>query len=381
MVSGFFALKFLMQNWLQYASVWPTMKGLLIFCAAFVPFAGSLLAQPLAAEIKPKIQFQELIHDFGKVKANEPLRCDFVFTNTGNAVLELTDVRPGCGCTTAGQWDRKVEPGKTGKIPIQFNPGAPSGTVTKSISVTCNDPTQNVQTLQVKATIWKPVDINPAYVYFMGVEGEVTNDTKVVKITNNLEESITIEPPLVNNPNFTTKLNTLTPGKEFELIVTYTPGATNAQPQSVITMKTSSTNMPVMSVTAYAMPQPALVAMPQAIRLPAGALSPNYRQPVTIRNNSSTPVKLTDPAVNAEGVSVQTTETQPGKLFMLNLTFPTNFQAKSDMALTVKTSHPKYPTLRVPFIQAAVPTPAAVPAARPITATVTNAAVRPNATP
>jgi hypothetical protein len=231
----------------------------------------------------------------------------------------------------------------------------------------------------------------------MGVEGEVTNDTKVVKITNNLDESITIEPPLVNNPNFKTELKTITPGKEFELAVVYSPspGTSNAQPQSIISMKTSSTNIPVISVTAYAMPQPALVAMPQAIRLPTGPLSPNYRQPVTIRNNSSTAVTLTDPAVNAEGVTVQTTETQPGKLFTLNLTFPTNFQARSDMALTVKTSHPKYPTLRVPFIQAAIPMPGAVPAARPIaptltnnaalrpiTATVTNAAVRPpNAKP
>lgn len=359
------------------------MKGLLTFCAVFAPFTGVLLAQPLALEIKPKIQFQELIHDFGKVKASEPQRCDFIFTNTGNAVLELTDVRPGCGCTTAGQWDRKVEPGKAGKIPIQFNPGAASGTIAKSISITCNDPSQATHTLQVKATIWKPVDVNPAYVYFMGVEGEFTNDTKIVKITSNLEESITIEPPQSNNPNFQTELKTLTPGKEFELKVVYSPSSTtNAAPQGVITLKTSSTNMPVMSVTAYAMPQPALVAMPQAIRLPAGPLSPNYRQPVTIRNNSSTPVQLTEPQVNVEGVTVQTTETQPGKLFMLSLTFPTNFQARSSkpMELTVKTSHPKHPVLRVPFIQAAVPTPAAT-TPRPITATATNAALRSNAKP
>jgi hypothetical protein len=182
-----------------------------------------------------------------------------------------------------------------------------------------------------------------------------------------------------NNPNFKTELKTLAPGKEFELTVTYAPITTNAQPQSMITMKSSSTNLPIVSVTAYAMPQPALVAMPQAIRLPAGPLSPNYRQPVTIRNNSKNPVQLSDPAVNVEGVNVQTTETQPGKLFTLNLTFPTNFQARADkpMELTVKTSHPKYPVLRVPFIQAAMPTPARLPAApRPLTATATNAAVR-----
>ena len=369
------------------------MKGLLIFCGAFACFAGAALAQPLAVDIKPKIQFQELIHDFGKIKANDPQRTDFIFTNTGNAVLEVTDVRPGCGCTTAGQWDRKVEPGKTGKIPIQFNPGAPSGTVTKSISVTCNDPAQGVQNLQVKATIWKPVDVNPAYVYFMGVEGEVTNDTKVVKITNNLEESINLEKPESNNPNFKTEMKTLVPGKEFELSVTYAPTSTNSPPQSMITMKSTSTNLPIVSVTAYAMPQPAVVAMPQAIRLPAGPLSPNYRQPVTIRVNSSNPVQLTEPLVNADGVSVQTTETQPGKLYTLNLTFPTNFHAKPDMALTVRTSHPKYPTLRVPFIQAAMPNPAAIAPPgvvrpitatnvavptppRPVVATITNAAVR-----
>ncbi|MGH7811268.1 MAG: hypothetical protein ACREP5_13415, partial [Candidatus Binatia bacterium] len=250
----------------------------------------------------------------------------------------------------------------------------PSGTIAKSISVTCNDPLGNVQTLQVKATVWKPVDINPAYVYFMGVEGEVTNDTKVVKITNNLEESITLEPPQANNPNFKTALKTIKPGKEFDLEVVYSPSGSNATPQSVITMKSSSTNMPLVSITAYAMPQPALVAMPQAIRLPAGPLSPNYRQPVTIRNNSSTAVTLSDPIVNAEGVTVQTTETQPGKLFTLNLSFPTNFQARADkpMELTVKTSHPKYPILRVPFIQANIPSPGL----RPVPATVTNAAVR-----
>src|SRR5688572_24403180 len=227
-----------MRKLCRCARIVPTMKGLLAICAAFMPCLGVVLAQPLATDLKPKINFQELIHDFNKVKANEPQRCDFVFTNTGTATLELTDVRPGCGCTTAGQWDRKVEPGKTGKIPIQFNPGAGSGTVTKSISVTCNDPLQAVHTLQVKATIWKPVDINPAYVYFMGVEGEVTNDTKMVKITNNLEEAITLEAPVSNNPNFKTELKTVTPGKEFELHVVYTPTTSNT-PQSVISMKTS----------------------------------------------------------------------------------------------------------------------------------------------
>ena len=319
---------------------------------------GWLGAQPLATEIKPSIQFEKVIHNFGRVLETDVLRHEFIITNTGNAVLEVLDVRPACpSCTTALPWDRKIEPRKTGKIPIEFRPRGFSGTVAKSVTVTCNEPQKNTHIIQVQATIWKPMEISPAYVYFMGVEGEVTNDMKLVRITNNLEELITLETPQSNNPNFKTQLKTVKTGKEFELQVFYEPAPTNAPSLGTISMKTSSTNVPLLALTAHAMPQPALIAMPQAIRLPAGALGPNYRQPVTIRNNSSTPVKLSDPAVSAEGVTIQTTEVQPGKLFTLNVTFPTNFQPARDkpLELTVKTSHPRHPVLRVPFVQAPAP--------------------------
>jgi uncharacterized protein DUF1573 len=335
-----------------------SMKAIHFFGVFFALFSGvgAMVAQPLApapAGAKPSIQFQKLLHDFGRVKETDVLRHEFIITNAGNATLEVTDVRPGCpSCTTALPWDRKVEPGKTGKIPIEFRARGFSGTVSKLVTVTCNDPVRNTQNIQIQATVWKPVDITPAYVYFMGVEGEVTNETKVVRITNNMEEPITLESLQSNNPNFKTELKTLKPGKEFELQVFYSASVTNAPPQGVISMKTSSTNMPMLTLTAYAMPQPAFVTMPQAIFLPTGPLSPNYRVPVTIRNNSVTPVKLSDAVVNAEGVTIETTETQPGKLFTLNVSFSTNFQARAEkrMELTVKTTHPRYPVLRVPFV-------------------------------
>src|SRR4051812_28927654 len=73
-------------------------------------------AKPSTGE--PKIQFAAREYDFGKVKAGDPVKYSYVFTNTGNAVLEVTHVQPSCGCTTAGDWTHKVEPGQTGTIPI-----------------------------------------------------------------------------------------------------------------------------------------------------------------------------------------------------------------------------------------------------------------------
>ena len=69
----------------------------------------------------PRMGLDSAIYDFGKVSAGELVKHDFVFTNLGKATLEIFDVQPGCGCTTAGTWTRKVKPGQRGVIPMEFN--------------------------------------------------------------------------------------------------------------------------------------------------------------------------------------------------------------------------------------------------------------------
>src|SRR5204862_5919739 len=108
----------------------------------------------------PKIVFDTPIFDFGRARAGDPVKHTFVFTNTGDAALEITAVRPGCGCTTAGEWTKKVEPGKTGSIPIAVNVAAtwPAGAIIKVVHVDSNDRSQPQVQLQVKGMVWKPID-------------------------------------------------------------------------------------------------------------------------------------------------------------------------------------------------------------------------------
>src|ERR1051326_5743165 len=140
----------------------------------------------------PRIEFAERVYDFGKVEAGNLVKHDFIFTNTGDALLEIRDVRASCGCTTVGAWDKLVKPGATGAIPVQFDAGASSGSVTKNVKVACNDPARSNVVLQILGTIWRPIEIVPAYVVFSLPPGLRTTETRVVKLVNNLDEPLTL---------------------------------------------------------------------------------------------------------------------------------------------------------------------------------------------
>src|SRR5690242_4323812 len=67
------------------------------------------------AGIGPRIDFATNLYDFGRIKSGDPVKYTYYFTNTGDALLELTDVHPSCGCTAAGDYSKKVDPGQSGQ--------------------------------------------------------------------------------------------------------------------------------------------------------------------------------------------------------------------------------------------------------------------------
>ena len=62
----------------------------------------------------------------------------FRIRNTGDSMLRLTSVRPGCGCTTVG-FDSIIPPGKTGAVTVNVNAqGFGGGEFHKGVTVEFN---------------------------------------------------------------------------------------------------------------------------------------------------------------------------------------------------------------------------------------------------
>ena len=313
-----------------------------------------------------KIQFEMPTYDFGKSKAGDPVKYTFVFTNTGTETLEVKNVRPGCGCTTAGDWTRKVEPGQTGSIPIQVNIAAtwPNGPVGKYVNVDSSDPTQPTVQLNIRGTIWKPIEVTPQIAMLNNVPAESPESvTSTVTITNNMEELVDIFEPESNNKSFTAEIKTNTPGKGYQLVIKMVPPLSAGSVQGQITAKTSSTNSPTVSLTAYATVVAALSVIPPQVTLPFAPITSKLAPSVTIQNNSTNVLTLSEPTVNAKDVEVQLNELQPGKTFTATLKIPEGFEVAQGQKLefSVKTSHPQFPLIKVPITQMQRPVPPPVP--------------------
>lgn len=85
----------------------------------------------------PVIQFNKTEHDFGKIINGTPVETTFEYTNTGNAMLVVSDVKSTCGCTVPKNWTKEVAPGETGSFSVKFN-GKGNGKVSKNITMTTN---------------------------------------------------------------------------------------------------------------------------------------------------------------------------------------------------------------------------------------------------
>jgi len=114
-----------------------------------------------AADKSPKIRFEKLIHDFGKISPMTTKLCEFKFTNTGEGLLNIEKIKSTCGCTVPELKKKQYYQGESGTITVQYRPGNSAGNTMKRLFVHSNDKTSSKVTLMIKATIVKKVDYEP----------------------------------------------------------------------------------------------------------------------------------------------------------------------------------------------------------------------------
>lgn len=112
----------------------------------------SMLESPLTPQTnntinlpKTSISFKEENHEFGNVEVNSENKHSFVFTNTGNEPLKITNAKGSCGCTVP-KWPKDpIMPGQSEQIDVVFRPskGQAGSKQTKTVTVSANTSPEN----------------------------------------------------------------------------------------------------------------------------------------------------------------------------------------------------------------------------------------------
>lgn len=85
----------------------------------------------------PVMELDKMVHDFGTIENGTPVETIFKYTNTGNSMLVVSNIKSTCGCTVPSNYTKEVAPGETGQFTVKFN-GKGNGKVSKSLTMTTN---------------------------------------------------------------------------------------------------------------------------------------------------------------------------------------------------------------------------------------------------
>jgi hypothetical protein len=156
-------------------------------------FAVLIFAATPALSGGPRIDFDNEVIDYGKVRYGETVSEEFVFSNTGDQTLVIEKLRSSCGCTKAVKGSSEVPPGGKSNIVAAFDTtGLRAGKKEQHVFVESNDPERHIVKLTVLADVVKDLNVEPP-----SIARRLPNFVETVsfplKITNTSDKAFTVK--------------------------------------------------------------------------------------------------------------------------------------------------------------------------------------------
>lgn len=299
----------------------------------------------------PVIEAMEPVYDFGTEWIGPQLQHTFKIKNAGDKTLEITRVKPSCGCTVAGNYPRKIEPGETGDFPFSIASTKLRGRFQKSITVSSNDPVTPDLRLALKGEVRRYVDVSPANANFGKIIGQ-DKQTRILNITNNTDKKLSASISPTTDGKFAYELVETEPGTKYELRVTANPPFEPGTLSSRVTLKTGIDKQPEITISSRATVPARLDLQPTLIALRSmpnrGSDSRGISRVVRFTNYGINPVDVLGASVDDPSVTATVNERTKGKAYTVLVQFPPGYEVPDGgKTLTIKTNDKKEPELHV----------------------------------
>jgi len=337
------------------------MKRILTLAALAVLLPALCLAQeaaPAAApEAKPALDITERVKDFGLVAKGELLKAVFEVKNVGTADLEITSVRPTCGCTVAN-YDKTIKPGETGKIEADVDTTAFTGPIAKSVLVFTNDGASAQVNLVVKAEVRSFVEVIPRNLLRLNVlQGEPATEKVTLVSADGSDFKVTAVDPgagpykvafheLPENERMPERK-----GPQWQVAVTVPPDAPDGLLNHKIIVKTTQPKAPEITLQVSGVVRPIVQVVPAEIDFgTVTADAPVGRNVILINNRQGTQLELTKLELDNSQFTTELIPLQAGQRFQVAVTMqPGSAKGAQKGVLKISTNDPSRKLIEVPI--------------------------------
>ena len=308
-----------------------------------------------AADAKPKAVVVEPVKDLGTVARGEKIAHDFVIRNDGNAPLEITAVRPACGCTVA-EFDKTVAPGKTGTVHTLLDTASFNGAISKGVAVSTSDPDNPEIQLTLKLNVQPFITVKPGYARFVTVQGESQEGAIAQILWANDEAPFSVTKVESPFSGLTVSYREATEeerrsegkGKQWRVEMKLSNSSPVGPLANYVTVHTDHPKQKLVQIPVTGFVRPVIAVTPPVADFGKVQLKEPLTRSLNVRNFATEPINVTKVDSSIKGIVAEIKPVQAGREYQVRLTLkPEMVKGQFNDRLTVHTDSAKMPTIQV----------------------------------
>jgi len=310
-----------------------------------------------AAEVHtpaPKLVCDAPDFDFGTVDNSQTVNHTYVVRNDGDLTLEISNVRPSCGCTVASISERQVPPGGETRITALLNLSGRQGAQHKVMTVESNDPQQPQFMLVLRGVAGQALDVQPARLMQAQIPAG-TQPTNVVTVSSSLGIPFQITAVESTTESIKASVETVTSGSVYRVNVWPSQPLAPGQLEATVVIRTDLAQRPTVEVPTLFMVNTDLTVAPREMVFPTASDEPVTRY-IIVRAAADVPFQISQ--VDKPSPDITTEITPFGSSgYRIQLSNLRPQAALNQQVIRITTSIPGQPPLEVPIriIQTAAP--------------------------
>jgi hypothetical protein len=224
---------------------------------------SALIAVAAHAAASPQALFSEARHNFGMVRAGAVVEHDFVLRNQGQSAVRIQRVllTPPLVVT---QMQAVTPPSGESRIRVKLDTTGLKGHFEGEVRVMFNTGAAAEALLGFEGEIAPVIEFVPGPAFFVGARRGEGREGEI-EIINRQPEPLEILEIRHSTTRFTTRLDTIEPGKRFRLTLSVKPDGPGGRHSEPILIKTSSPSLPTVTVTANTLLRERVYTFPDAV--------------------------------------------------------------------------------------------------------------------